>query len=59
MMLRQPAHAGARPHVVDLAFWFFMLDCHLYPQAYIRLYESIGFKIVNRYIEYIKRSDTA
>lgn len=54
-------------HIGDLLFWFFMVACHLNPEEHIRLwhagdrlvgyailYESVGFRIVNKYLEYVK-----
>jgi mycothiol synthase len=34
------------PHVGDLIFWFFMLDCHLNPQEFIRLWHNAIGKLV-------------
>ena len=33
-------------HVGDLAFWYFMVDCHLNPREFIRLWHAPGGKLV-------------
>jgi len=34
------------PHIGDLAFWFFMVQCHLDPQQFIRLWHNEAGKLV-------------
>ena len=34
------------PHVGDLTFWFFMVQCHLIPQEFIRLWHDHAGKLI-------------